>query len=123
MHTWTAKNWMQCSASHVATTTLLLSQNGLRSNLRAPNLKKKMHWGSMPPDPPSLSCLCMYTYTSYIHVTPLLKILATGLTIVISKAKICISFSANSMSRKMLASLKADQSTTFAILSQCVHDT
>ena len=26
MHTWTAKNWMQYSASHVATTALVLSQ-------------------------------------------------------------------------------------------------
>ena len=33
----------------------------------------------MPPDPPSLTCLCMHTYTSDTHVTPLLKILATGL--------------------------------------------
>ena len=32
----------------------------------------KISLGSMAPDPPSLPCLCM-------HVTPLLKILATGL--------------------------------------------
>ena len=79
MHTWTAKNWMQCSVSHVATMALHLSQNGLRSNLRASNLKK-FSWGSTNPDPPSLSCfICMCTYTSNIHVTPLLKILAIGL--------------------------------------------
>ena len=39
----------------------------------------KISWGSMPPDSPSPACLCMYTYITYIHVTPLLKILATGL--------------------------------------------
>ena len=33
----------------------------------------------MPPDPPSLPCLCMHTYTSDTNVTPLLKNLATGL--------------------------------------------
>ena len=34
----------------------------------------------MPPDPPiSLAYLYMYTYKSDIHVTPLLKFLATGL--------------------------------------------
>ena len=33
----------------------------------------------MPPDPPSLTCLCMYKYTSEIHITPILKILVTGL--------------------------------------------
>ena len=35
VHAWmrvTAKNWMQYSADHVATTALLLSQNNLRSN-------------------------------------------------------------------------------------------
>ena len=36
MRTWIAKNWMQYSVSHVTITALLLSQNGLRSNLRAP---------------------------------------------------------------------------------------
>ena len=33
----------------------------------------------MLPDLPSLECLCMHTFTSDTHVTPLLKILATGL--------------------------------------------
>ena len=32
-----SQNWMQYSASHVATTALLLSQNSLKSNLRASN--------------------------------------------------------------------------------------
>ena len=64
---------MQYSMNHVATTALLLSQNGLRSDLRASNFL----WGSMPPDPPSLACLCK----SDIHVTPLLKVLATGLSV------------------------------------------
>ena len=79
MHMWTEPQKFDATqaASHVATTALFLSQNGLRSNLRESNSKKS--WGSMPPDPPSLSYLCMYTYTSHIHVTPLLKILATGL--------------------------------------------
>ena len=47
MYTWTAKNWIQYSASHVAytaTTALLLSKNGI------------------PPDPPSLAWLCMHTH-------------------------------------------------------------
>ena len=58
-----------------------------------PNAKKTHLWlkitwtWSMPPDPPSFACLllmyaycsCMLTYTSDTHVTPLLKILATGL--------------------------------------------
>ena len=40
-------------------------------------ISKKNSRGSMPPDPPSLVCLCKL----HIHVTPLLKILATGLYI------------------------------------------
>ena len=55
MHMWTAKNWMQYTTSHAATTALLLPQNGLRSNLRASNFEI---WGSMPLDPPGLACLC-----------------------------------------------------------------
>ena len=39
-----------------------------RSNLRASNFLK-ISWGSMPPDPPSLACLCK----SDSHVTPLLS--------------------------------------------------
>ena len=34
---WTGKNWIQYYAGNVATTSLLLSQNGLKSNLRASN--------------------------------------------------------------------------------------
>ena len=37
VHIWTGKNWMQYYAGHVATMSLLLSQNGLKSNLRASN--------------------------------------------------------------------------------------
>ena len=59
MHTWTAKNWMQYSTSHVASTALLLSQNGLRSNLRASSFP----WRSM------------HTFTSDTHVTSRLKFL------------------------------------------------
>ena len=51
---------MQLLASHVATTILVLFQNGLRSNLRASNFWK-------------------FPGGAYTHVTPLLKILATGL--------------------------------------------
>ena len=67
---WLSKiNWMQHPASHVATMAQLLSQN--KKQLREPNF--------LPPDPPILVCLCMHTYTSDIHVTPLLKILVMGL--------------------------------------------
>ena len=52
------------STSH-ATMALLLSKNGLRSNLRASNYS----WGSMPPDSPTLACLYSHTYKSDIHVT------------------------------------------------------
>ena len=41
---------MQCSMSHVATTALLLSLDGLRSNLRASNFKK-FHGGACPQTP------------------------------------------------------------------------
>ena len=40
----------------------------------------------MSSDSPTLVCLCMNTYT-YIHVTPLLKILATGLKCVTIKSR------------------------------------
>ena len=69
---------MQYPASHVATTILLLFQNGLRSNLRASDF----FWGSMPPDP--LVLLFMHAYIHMIHPCnpppPRLNILATGLT-------------------------------------------
>ena len=65
----------------IATTALLLSQNGLRRNLRATSFKNLLR--EYPPDPSSLACLhayaCMHAYTSDIHVTPHLKILATDL--------------------------------------------
>ena len=77
MHTWTAKNWMQYSTSHVATTPLVLSQ--MASEVISEHLISKISWGSMHPDHPRLACISMHTYTSVIHVTPLLKILATGL--------------------------------------------
>ena len=51
-----------------------VSQNGLRSHLRASNFPN-ISWGSMPPHPPSLACL----RKSDIHVTLLLKTLATGI--------------------------------------------
>ena len=57
--TWTAINWMQYFASRVATTALLLSQNGLRSNLRASNFKK-FSGGACPQTPLLLhSCACV----------------------------------------------------------------
>ena len=43
----------------------------------------------MPPDPPSLVCL----YKLDIHVTPLLKILATGLLTLTPQYMFCISTS------------------------------
>ena len=57
---------------------MLLSQSGLRGNLRASNFYK-FPGGSMPPDLPIVYMLIACTYTSNTHVTPLLKILATGL--------------------------------------------
>ena len=46
--------------SHVATMALLLTQVGLRANIY------KISLGSMPPDPPSLACLCI----NCIHIRP-----------------------------------------------------
>ena len=83
MHTWTAKNRMQYSASQVASMAVLLFQNVLRSNLRTSNFLK-ISWGSMPPDPPSYACLCKL----HIHVTPLLKILPMGLIYQLYMAKL-----------------------------------
>ena len=77
---WTGKNWMHYSVDHVGIIVPLLSQNGLRSNLRASNFKKFSEGAC--PTPPSLacfSCLWMRICRSEIHVTPLLKILARGL--------------------------------------------
>ena len=52
---------MQYSASHLATTTLLPSQNGLRSDLRACNFKKKFSGGACKSvDTDSILCfVCM----------------------------------------------------------------
>ena len=44
----------------------------------------------MPPDPPSLAYVYMHTYTPDSHVTPLLKVLATGLNIVSSKIPVAV---------------------------------
>ena len=63
MHIWTAKNWMQFSASPIATALLHL-KTGLRSNLRA-----SLSWRSMPQDTLVL-CTCSDTYTSDAHATP-----------------------------------------------------
>ena len=43
------------------------------------HLISKIFWGSIPPDPPSLVCLLIPVYTLDIDVTPLQKILPTGL--------------------------------------------
>ena len=70
---------MQYSASHVATMALVLSQNGLRSNLRVSNFGK-FSVGACPQTNLVLHAYaCMYTYTSDTHATPVLKILAMGL--------------------------------------------
>ena len=50
---------MQYSVSHVATTALLVSQNGLRSNLRASNFQKFSGGACL-----SVACSCM----QYIHI-------------------------------------------------------
>jgi len=57
----------QYPASHVATTPLLLSQNGLRSNLRV----LKISWGSIfqdtPPHPLPSGCILCKPCTQAIH--------------------------------------------------------
>ena len=72
MQTWKPK--LQYSESHVATMALLLSQNGLRSNLRASNFYNFPEGAC--PQTPTLACL----WKLDIQVTPLPKILAMGLT-------------------------------------------
>ena len=76
-----SQNWMEYSASNVAPTALLLSQNGLRPI--SEHLISKNFLGEHAPRSPSLVCLCMHTYTSDTHVTPLLAILATSLYLLI----------------------------------------
>ena len=46
-----------------------------------------MGGGGIPHRTPSLACLCMHKCT---HVTPLLKILATGSSIVVVEFKVCM---------------------------------
>ena len=55
--------------------SILLSQNGLRSNLRAPNFLK-ISWGTMPPDPTSLACLCIHEQSTN-HIS----LIKTGLDV------------------------------------------
>ena len=71
---------MQYSASQVAIMAVFLSQNGLRRNLRACNFKKFA--GGACPQTPLLLHACANYIPGYT-VTPLLKILATGLYITI----------------------------------------
>ena len=74
MHMWPAETWMQYSASHVATTALLMSQNGLRSNLRASDFQTFP--GRACPQTP----LVLHAYAQIRHLCNLpSKILATGL--------------------------------------------
>ena len=68
---------MQYSASHVATTALLPSQNGLRSNLRASNFSK-FPGGACPQTPLVLHAYACIHSKLDLHVTPLLKILPIG---------------------------------------------
>ena len=62
VHIWTGKRWMQYSASHLATAAVLLSQNSLRSHLRASSFHKFPE-GSCLEASPSLAWLCTHTYT------------------------------------------------------------
>lgn len=48
----------------------------------------KIFLGKHAPRPPTLVCLFIYTFTTDTHVTSLLKILATGLKILVSLLKI-----------------------------------
>ena len=66
VHIWTGKNWLQYYAGHVGTTALLLSQNGLRSNLRASTtMISENSWRSMPPDPILLYAYMHIRYPSF----------------------------------------------------------
>ena len=69
-------NWMQYSARQLASMAVLLSQNGLRSNLSESNFKK------FPAGACLQTPLVLHAYAKLdVHVTSLLKILATGLQI------------------------------------------
>ena len=68
---WTAKTWMQYFVSHVATTALLLSQNGLRSNLSRRGViwacymhAKQGVWGHAPPEQLNTQACIMHSYDS-----------------------------------------------------------
>ena len=75
VHIWTGKNWMRYYAGHVATMSLLLSQNGLIEAISEHLIFDKIPGESMPPHP-----LVLHAYASiHAHQTPLLKILAKGL--------------------------------------------
>ena len=78
---------MQYPVSHVYsyTTALVLSQ--MASEAISEHLISKISLGEHAPHTPpySLVCLCMHTYTSDNHETPLLKILATDLDLKIIK--------------------------------------
>ena len=75
--TWTVKNWMQYSASHVATIPLCFCPK-IASAAILEHLIPKNFVGEHPLRPPQSSML-MHTYKSHIHVTPFLKFQATGL--------------------------------------------
>ena len=79
MHVWTAKNLDAILYEPCSYTALLLSQNGLRSNLTASTFWK-FSWRSMPLDPPIYSFIITHiVYTLETHVIPLLKCLSMGL--------------------------------------------
>ena len=80
MHTWTVKNWMQYSASHVATVLRLCFCPKMASEAISEHLISKNFLGEHAPRPPySLACMHTHTHHADTHVTPLQKILATGL--------------------------------------------
>ena len=79
---WTAQNWMQYFASHVATTALLsLSKTASEAISSSEHLISKTFPGEHAPRPPNLHCMHAYihTYIPDTHVTPLPKFLAMGL--------------------------------------------
>ena len=67
---------MQYSTSHVAILWLCSYPKWQSQSIKFPNISLG---GGIPPDPPSLTCLCMHTCTSDTNITLILKILATGL--------------------------------------------
>ena len=82
-HTWTVKSWMQYSVSHVAAMALLLPKMDSEAISEHLHVTSQNFLGEHPTDPPQ-SCMVMHAYIVHLillHVTPLLKILATGLTV------------------------------------------